>query len=440
MEQAAAKEALAGSVRRALETGAFWLLIATLAWAPFPLGSNRPWSWSLLVLLTGACWTLWAASAALAPRPPAQALRRVAVPVLLAGAALLWGLMQSLPILPGSWAHPIWEMAGQALSRDLAATVSLDPWRTATELMKLLSYAMTAWLAYAMTRSPERAALLLDSLIAIATVYALYSLIIAFADWPQFELFYAAEAPSRGVSGPFVSRNTLASYAGLGVLCAAVRMFALGGATVVAERGFRTLAASTFAFVYGRGAVSVFAMLMAFSLLLATASRAGFAAMLAGLCAVLLLAGVFVTRGARKGWPLTGTLLLIGIAVLLFQLNGADLQERLAVVLADGYRDEVRAALWSAAWRMIGDSPWLGFGLGSFEAAYPLYAEQVLPFTMDKAHNDYLELAAGWGLPAALTWWLAIAWLAGICVRGVAIRRRHRAYPLIAAGATALVG
>ena len=25
----------------------FWGLMALLAWAPLPLGSNRPWSWSV---------------------------------------------------------------------------------------------------------------------------------------------------------------------------------------------------------------------------------------------------------------------------------------------------------------------------------------------------------------------------------------------------------
>jgi O-antigen ligase len=59
---------------------------------------------------------------------------------------------------------------------------------------------------------------------------------------------------------------------------------------------------------------------------------------------------------------------------------------------------------------------------------------------MDKAHNDFLELAAGWGLPATFAWLGALAWLAAICVRGIFIRQRDRYFALTAFGATVLVG
>ena len=108
--------------------------------------------------------------------------------------------------------------------------------------------------------------------------------------------------------------------------------------------------------------------------------------------------------------------------------------------LADaGGVDPVRIALWNVAMHMITNEPVLGVGLGTYETAYPLYTEQFLPFSMDKAHNDYLELAAGWGLPAAASWLLALAWLVGLCLRALFIRRRNRVYPLLALGATALV-
>ena len=88
---------------------------------------------------------------------------------------------------------------------------------------------------------------------------------------------------------------------------------------------------------------------------------------------------------------------------------------------------------------MIADAPWFGLGLGTFQDAYPLYASQVLPFVMDKAHCDYLEFAAGIGLPAAIAWWIAIAWLTLLCLRGVRVRRRNRLYPLVAVAASVLV-
>jgi O-antigen ligase len=95
--------------------------------------------------------------------------------------------------------------------------------------------------------------------------------------------------------------------------------------------------------------------------------------------------------------------------------------------------------LWQSALRMIGDAPLLGLGLGTFEPAYPMYADQALPFIMDKVHNDYLEFAAGLGLPAAIAWWAAITWLTALSIRGVFVRRRNRHFSLLAVAATALV-
>jgi O-antigen ligase len=124
----------------------------------------------------------------------------------------------------------------------------------------------------------------------------------------------------------------------------------------------------------------------------------------------------------------------------LFMITGDSLETRFNALVEAGSIDETRALLWDSAVRMIGGSPFLGLGLGAFEHAYPLYADRVLPFIMDKAHNDYLELAASLGLPAAIAWWTAWVWLIGICIRGIFVRRRNRHYPILAIAATALVG
>jgi O-antigen ligase len=72
-------------------------------------------------------------------------------------------------------------------------------------------------------------------------------------------------------------------------------------------------------------------------------------------------------------------------------------------------------------------------------SAYPLYADQMFPYVMDRAHNDYLEFAAGLGLPAAIAWWSALGWCAFVCARALFIRRRNRIYAVAALGATAIV-
>jgi O-antigen ligase len=180
------------------------------------------------------------------------------------------------------------------------------------------------------------------------------------------------------------------------------------------------------------------AAILCFSMLVATTSRAGFFATLVGLAVLAVLAIPLAAKRDTMGWAALAASLLAFGAYGLFLVNGDTLTAQLDAFVETG-PDNVRLVLWGAAARMIENSPWLGLGLGTFENTYPLYANAVLPYVMDKAHNDYLELAAGWGLPAAAAWCLALLWLNLLCIRGIFVRRRNRHYAILAVGASALV-
>jgi len=170
----------------------------------------------------------------------------------------------------------------------------------------------------------------------------------------------------------------------------------------------------------------------------ASGSRGGFSALAAGFLTLFLIA-VFISRGGSRLSSLLGA--VVGLACLLIPLLlGADtLAQRMDILMDTQRADVVRTELWSAATRMIEDSPWLGFGLGTFSDAYPLYARSILPFVMDKAHSDYLEFAAGVGLPAAFAWWLGLLLLIGRLLLGAAQRRRNRVYLSVAVASSAAI-
>lgn len=429
------------SIPQLSERLSFGLFVLALAWAPFPLGSNRPWSWSLLCLLISACWFLWCMSVWMQPRSLASLSRGLVGPIVLAVLALTWGIVQILPIVPQAWTHPVWQLANGVLGVHSHGTISMAPWRSETELMKLGTYAMAAWLARVYTVRTERAGFLSNAIIVIGALYAVYAFILASTGYTQFELFYGMPATAtRDVAGPFVNHNNYATYAGLIALCAGVRLVAAGWGSVVASRGLRTLVLTLTHYLFGRGVFFLAAAILALSTVIATGSRAGNFAALSGMATLLLLSMVLGVHQARAGW-VTGVALAIfaGVAVL-FAISGDYLGSRLNDIAASGLHDDTRLLLWNAALRMIRDAPLLGLGLGTYQTAYPLYSDEIMPFMMDKAHNDYLELAAGWGLPAVLMWWSALVWLVGICVHGTYIRRRNRLYPMLAVGATVLVG
>jgi O-antigen ligase len=432
--------ALKNSLSLRLENVAFWLLIVALAWTPFPIGSNRGWSWSLLALIVAAAWLVWLSSVWQRPGLIRRQARPLTIPLLLAAAALAWGVVQIIPVVPAGWAHPVWSMASSALRKSLPATISLDPWRTETELMKLSSYAMMAWLFYSMARDSARARLLFDAITAIGFFYVAYAWIFAFMDWHQFQLFYSGPDIGNRMAAPFVNRNSLATYAGIISLCCGVRLVDEASKSLVRGRGLGRLALSGIQFSFGHGTTTLIAALMSFSLVIATGSLGGTLATLTAIIVMFALSAAVRMRAKMDTWSALTMAGLVLSIIGLVALNSGELAGRLSGMASTGLAEDMRIDLWHAAERMIGDAPFLGLGLGAFQSAYPLYSQNFYPFVMDKAHNDFLELAAGWGLPAAIAWLGAVAWLAAICVRGVFVRQRDRNIALTALGATILVG
>jgi len=422
-----------------LEQTGFWLLVATLAWAPFPLGSNRPWSWSLLALLVAACWLLWLFSGE-PHRLSARVWRRLAVPALLALAALLWALIQTLPGLAAPATEFVWREAAALLDPGLAPHMTLDPWRSMTEIMKLGMYAMTAFLAFAFTRQPERAHLLLSAVIAIGAAYALYTLALDVRGHQQFEFFYSGTPIGNEGAGPFVNRNSYATFAGLILICAMARMIDAASLAISVSSGLRQFLLSIAQFSVGPGMGALLTFLIVLSTLVASGSRAGFLSTLVGLGIVLLFTAVISARRLTLWQGAATGALLLAAGMGIVAVSGDQLVQGLNRLADAGGALELRGVLWDAALRMIQDAPGTGFGLGTYEYAYPFHADDFQRVTMDKAHNDFLELAAGLGIPAALLWLCAMAWLVGLCVRGLFVRRRDRVFPLVAIGATALVG
>ncbi len=389
--------------------------------------------------MIAGCWLLWLAANWSEPENLLPRRRSVVIPLLAVLLVLLWAVVQTLPIVPESWAHPIWSMASGALGYPLPATISLNPWRTEAEILKLTGSVAACWLAYSMAQRAETARLLFNAVIATGAFYALYGFVLILADVTQAQLIYGVPFSRPFVTGPFMLHNSFATYAGLATLAAVTRLFASGSETVVAKRGGRQLAVTVIQFVFGRGAILIVAAIVLFAAVIASASRGGFAATSCGLAAMAIVSLFHVRGRPARLWLTLGVLATAAPLFFLVLGGGNKLSDRVVELVDAGDADAGRLALWAATRHMIADAPWTGLGLGSFQDAYPLYATQVFAFVMDKAHCDYLEFAAGIGLPAAIAWWMALTWLAILCLRGALARRRNQLFALTAFGATVLV-
>jgi O-antigen ligase len=426
-------------MHKSLETVVVWFFTAVLAWAPFPLGSNRQWSAALLISLIALAFGAWVLVAGNVQQVAWRYAKILAIPLFLGTLALLWGVVQTLPFVPQEWPHPIWRIAAEALGQTLAGAISLDPWRTGFDVMKLTAYALALCLAVLIGADDRRARFLLDAIIIIGAGYAVYGIALLTLEFRQFELFYSTAPVGSRFAGPFVLHNSYATYAGLAALAAVARLFSLGSDRIRAGHGIRILSLSLVNFLLGRGLIYLVALILCFSTIVLSASQAGTAAVVLGFFVLLAIALPFAARRENRFLAASGAIAILTVLVVFFFISGDNLQRQLDRLVEAGGPDSIRVLAWDAALRMIGDAPLFGLGLGTFETAFPLYASKTIHFVLDKAHNDWLEFAAGLGLPAAGAWWLALIWLCAFCIRGVYVRHRHRVYPAVAIGASALV-
>ena len=417
---------------------AVWFYLAFLAWAPFPLGGAIPWASGLQTMLLAVCCLFWIAGNPGTGELSWTSNRIIAGPLFLALAVLTWGLTQILPVIPQTWSHPVWSEAAAVLGVPANAYISIDPWRTETEIIKLASYVVATWLAFRMARTTKIAELLLNGIIVIGACYATYAFVLDASGSQQAAIFYSIYPPKTFLSGPFMLHNSFATYCGLAAIASVAKLFALGTETVGSGRTAWRLAGAAIQFCCSRGAPYLIAATVTFAGVVASASRAGFVSCVCGLVVLILLSLIFSKYRGSIDAKLGG----YAAAALLFAAlvsSGGSLSRRAGELFASDLGDPIRMSLWTAARHMIASSPWLGLGLGTFEQAYPMYAAQVFPLVMDKAHCDYLEFAAGIGLPAAVVWLVAMGWLMALCLIGLSVRRRNRHFCAVAISATALI-
>jgi O-antigen ligase len=161
-------------------------------------------------------------------------------------------------------------------------------------------------------------------------------------------------------------------------------------------------------------------MVAPLGLALAVVGRLGvLGRILCGYAAVMALAGVGVSL-SRGGWLATGLALTMFCGLLIahrihragaitllaalvlaagvFLLQSRSSQQRITAMFEDGRVQDVRFLLWGPTIDMWRDHPWLGVGPGHYDVRFRQYRPVSVQLRPDRAHNDYLNALADWGI------------------------------------------
>jgi len=412
-------------VNRALHTALLLLVIL----APLPLGSNREWSWTLCALATGLLALAWSGHALW--RTERVSTQLPAGLALLFLAACGWVLVQIGPWTPLNWQHPLWGMSRELLGTDVSGSISLAREDSLVALMRLLTYGLVFFLAFQLGGSRERAAAAFRWLALAGLAYAVFGLVTYWGGL-ETKLWFRDDFPA--VRGPFVNRNSFATWLGLCLLCALAILY----------RGLALRRNPLYSLPTGREAriehfllkawKPLAGLLLVVAALVLTASRAGFGSFALGV--LTLLGCIHYRQRIADRRSMAAILAAFAMTVTAFILTSEVLLQR-----ADrlGMDAPERFNVYAMAGEASEDNPWLGFGYGTFADSFRLYRDDSLQSHYDMAHNTWVENGFELGWPAAVALYGSVAWAALLCLHGLRRRRRDWIWPATGLAASVLV-
>ena len=387
-----------------------WALIALLALVPLPFGSVHGFSWGTFATLTGLLALVYGLALRRINgtwRYPLTALR---LPADLFGLLLAYMVVQILPLgaLFGGFT-----IASNAAATVTSATISIASDLTFLTLMRQLTYGVFFFLVLQVSLNDTRRRFLLDAILIVVLAYGIMAIVSL--QTGDTVLGLTKKAYWGSATGPFVNRNSFATFTGFGAVIALAQI----GRRIVdqLERHPHD----------GRipGAISAIALyaiayIVLIAVVVATQSRMGLAATATG---SLVVAAIILTRSVHSPRTLLAVLALGLLAIAgALALFGAGLFDRLFDIETASTQ---RGDLYVQVFELIGRRPLLGFGGGTFELAFPLVhrAPVSADLVWDKAHNSYLTLWSEFGLlagslPLLLGLLLALRLIASLRRRG----------------------
>jgi O-antigen ligase len=408
----------------------FWIFTLLVIFAPLPFGMAYEMSQAIFSFIIMGLTVTLCSYHIMNGLSPAVSLCRVSWETTAFLIVMGWAVIQLLPYTPGEWWHPLWEEAGKALGKRIDGAISLSPGAGFQSLMRLSTYAGVFWIALQLGRDRIRAKNFFDVFVMAGVVYAVYGMVMNFEG---FQKILWAHKESGFVTGTMVNRNNFATYMGLVLLCSVgAYLFRFRGITRGRTGRDRIVFFLQTAFV--KGMLRLSSIVIILGSLLLSLSRAGITFSLLSLGILFLLYISIHGKHRRLYGPMTA-ILIVALIIVIF-MNGDKFFQRICETTLE---HDFRLKAYEQIWQAIQAAPLMGFGLGSFEQAFPMYAN-IETSQLTRAHNDWLEMVFELGWPGALLWFGVLTGLVWRCFWGLFRRERDHLYPLVGCCAGLLVG
>lgn len=389
----------AGSARAPVfDRAAFWLLATLVVWAPVPLGSNRPWAWSILEAGIFAAGLLWLGAFARREVEPGS-LARAARPALILLAlwlAYLW--LQWLP-MPAAWVRVLSPHAAAVhaeasyLAPDRFITLSVDPHATRVFWLKSCAYAVAFTLVLLLVRGRRRLVWLCGAIVAAGVLQAFVGSLLHLSRI-DLEVLGMPIHHSQVASGGYVNRNHLAGLlemslaAGIGLM--------IGLLEDRPARSWRQFARDTAALLLSGKAMLRLLLVVMVAALVMTRSRTGNSAFLASLLATGVLALALSRRAPRSTVIFIASLVVIDLLLVGAWFGVEHTVQRIAELTGETMLARTDPGVSALA--IFRDYPLFGTGAGTFYTAFTRYHGPDLGAFFDHAHDDYVQFLAETGL------------------------------------------
>lgn len=361
----------------------FSLLCFILIWAPIPLGSNRPWAWSLLQLMIGLTYLLHLAHCYRATGP--KLIFTGAWPVLIPVA-----LMQLY--------------LGLQIAHIVPFISTVDAKQTEIMLIKGIFFLMWLQLVCTYLHNNARLKMLVLMIVLSGSLQAFYGSVLNLADFAQSPLFNLNEGGR--ARGSFGYQNHFANYLAV-CLALAIGLLLSQLSTQKTLWQWKVMLRDFITSLLSSKLMLRLAIVVMVIGLVLSRSRMGNAAFFAALAVIALYALWFYKRPPVLLKPLIISILVLDMLIIGSIFGLEKLQQRYQET---SFASEARDNVVVDSLPLLAEHGWTGTGGGTFYTVFPAYQPAPYSGFYDHAHNEYLQFAIEIGIPMTTLLGLMLLW------------------------------